>query len=99
MPNEKKSWDISKYIKVTVLPDKEFQQNLKAQQRLQQATETLALPTDPNVDLVKKIHEQLPITNWAWKLTKQREYEKQRITQHSFNYSPHPKLTDDGPTL
>jgi len=38
MPNEKKSWDISKYIKVTVLPDKEFQQNLKAQQRLQQAT-------------------------------------------------------------
>ena len=39
MPNEKKSWDISKYIKVTVLPDKEFQQNLKAQQRLQQATE------------------------------------------------------------
>ena len=54
MPNEKKSWDISKYIKVTVLPDKEFQQNLKAQQRLQQATETLALPTDPNVDLVKK---------------------------------------------
>lgn len=93
MPNEKKSWDISKYIKVTVLPDKEFQQNLKAQQRLQQATETLALPTDPNVDLVKKIHEQLPITNWAWKLT------KQRIPQHSFNYSPHPKLTDDGPTL
>ena len=92
MPNEKKNWDISKYIKVTVLPDKEFQQNLKA-------TETLALPADPNVDLVKKIHEQLPITNWAWKLTKQREYEQQRITQHSFNYSLHSKLTDDGPTL
>lgn len=99
MPNEKKSWDINKYIKVTVLPDKEFQQNLKAQQRLQQATEILALPTDPNVDLVKKIHEQLPITNWAWELTKQREHEKQRIARYSFNHSTHTRQIEDGPSF
>ncbi|HJG17277.1 hypothetical protein, partial [Limosilactobacillus vaginalis] len=59
------------------------------------------LPTDPNVELVKKIHQQLPITNWAWTLTKQREYkealkkERQRIAQQSFNY----KQPDDGPSL
>ena len=55
--------------------------------------------------MTKKIHNQLPITNWAWKLTKQREYEEQlkkeqqRTAQQSFHYPTHSKQPDNGPSL
>lgn len=98
---KKESWIVGNY-QINVLPDEEFQQTLKFQRQLQQAIETMPLPTDPNVDLVKKIHNQLPITNWAWQLTKQREYEKalkkeeQQTDQQTFNYPTRSKQADDG---
>ena len=99
----KEQWIFKKHNNdtVEVVSTTEFQRNLKDQLTLQYAIESLSLPTDPNVELVKKIHKQLPITNWAWTLTKQREYkealkkERQRIAQQSFNYNQ----PDDGPSL
>ena len=102
--NQKESWNVGNY-KINVLPDDEFQQLLKHQRQLEQIIESMPLPTDPNVDLVKKIHSQLPITNWAWELTKQREHEvklkkqKQRIAQQSLNYPTNLKKPDNGLSL
>lgn len=103
MKNKRKeSWIVGDY-KINVLPEDKFQQTVKDQLQLQHMIETLPLPTDPNVDLVKKIHNQLPITNWAWKITKQREKElkkqKSRIARQSFNHSMKPKQSDNGPSL
>lgn len=90
---------------VEVVSTPEFQKNLKDQHKLQHDIEVQSLPTDPNVDLVKKIHQQLPITNWAWELKKEREHEeelkkeKQQIAQQSFNYPTYPKQPDNGPSL
>lgn len=103
----KEQWVFKKHNNdtVEVVSTTEFQKNLKDQLNLQYATEILPLPTDPNIDLVKKIHQQLPITNWAWKLTKQREYEEalkkeqQRIAQQSFNYPTPPEQSDNSPSL
>src|SRR5699024_12353151 len=71
----KEQWIFKKHNNdtVEVVSTTEFQRNLKDQLTLQYAIESLSLPTDPNVELVKKIHQQLPITNWAWTLTRSEE--------------------------
>lgn len=100
----KEQWVFKKHNNDTieVISTPEFQKKLTEQRNLQHTIEVLPLPTDPNVELVKKIHQQLPITNWAWKLTKQREYaeelkkEKQRTTQQTFNYPTRFKQPSDG---
>lgn len=87
---------------IEVTSTTKFQKERAKQNQLQQHIEQLPFPTDHTVDLVKRIQQQLPITNWAWKLTKQREYaeelkkEKQRTTQQTFNYPTRSKQPDDG---
>lgn len=96
------SWTVGNY-QINILPENAFQRTLKSQRQLQQTLEMLPIPTDPNVELVKKIHNQLPITNWAWKRNKQYEYEKEvnKENQHStqqqqeINYPTHPKQPDN----
>lgn len=61
----KEQWIFKKHNNDTieVVSTTEFQRNLKDQLNLQYAIESLPLPTDPNIELVKKIYQQLPITN------------------------------------
>ncbi|MBW3351345.1 hypothetical protein [Limosilactobacillus reuteri] len=90
-----------KNLTIDVLPTDQVHQAQTLNNLLQAKTESCPLPSNPNTELIKRLHNQLPITNWAWTLTKQREYEEalkkeqQRIAQQSFNY----KQPDDGPSL
>lgn len=101
----KEQWVFKKHNNdtVEVVSTPEFQKKLKDQRNLQQTIEVLPLPTDPNVELVKKIHQQLPITNWAWKRKKQYDYKEEvnKENQHStqqqqpITYPTHSKQPND----